>query len=56
MEMAQQLIDWLQKMVEKVFGFFGFYTENYSKYLVWGLLLFIASKILKLKVDVKAGK
>lgn len=55
MEMVQNLLDWLQGIVDKIIEYFGYYTNNYSKYLVYALLLFIVSKMLKLKVDVKTG-
>lgn len=56
MDMVQDLLDWIQEKVDALFGYFGFYTENYSKWLVWGLILWIVSSMLKLKVDVKTGK
>lgn len=40
--------------VDQLFGYFGEYTNEYSKYLVYALLLFIAAKIFR--VNLKLGK
>lgn len=54
-EWATGIIDWMKTKVDEVFGFFGFYSQNYSKLLVYGLLLFIAAKIFRIKLDWKVG-
>lgn len=55
MQVLTGLITWLQDKIDTLFGFFGFYTKNYSKYLVYALLLWIATKIFKIKLDFKQG-
>jgi hypothetical protein len=37
--------------IDTLFSFFGLYTSKYSKYLVYALLLFLASKIFKIKLN-----
>lgn len=49
------LVGWIQAKVDQLFGFFGFYSQNYSKYLVYALLLVAGAKIFKVKLDVKTG-
>ena len=55
MEQLNGLISWIQAKIDQLFSYFGFYTQNYSKLLVYGLLTFILAKMLKVKVDVKTG-
>lgn len=52
------LVGKLTGWVDKAFEFFGLYTSKYSKYLVYALMLFVLSKILKinLKLDTGRGK
>lgn len=42
--------------VDKIFAYFGLYTQGYSKYLVYGFLIFVLSKILKIKVNIDTKK
>lgn len=44
--------------IDTLFGWFGYYSERYSSLLVTGLLLFVASKIFKVKLgtSVNMGK
>lgn len=56
MDMFNDLIDKLSGWVDKGFEWFGFYSTNYSKYLVYALLIAAASKIFKIKLDLKTGK
>lgn len=49
------IVDWGKEKIDQVFGFFGFYSSNYSKLLVYGLLLFIVAKMLRVKLDWKVG-
>lgn len=55
MEMINNLVGKVTGWIDNLFGYFGFYTENYSKYLVYILGVFVAAKIFKIKVDVKTG-
>lgn len=50
------LVDKFISWVDRLFDFFGVYTANYSKYLVYALLLFVGAKIFKVKLDFKTGK
>lgn len=54
--MVTGLIDKLTGWVDKGFEFFGLYTSKYSKYLVYALLLFVLSKVLKIKLNLDTGR
>lgn len=56
LDKAWGVVDWMKAKVDQVFGFFGFYSQNYSKPLVYGLLIFVGAKMLKVKLDWKVGK
>jgi hypothetical protein len=56
MQMVNALIEKLISWVDAIFGWFGFYSNKYSQLLVYGLLLFIAAKIFKVKANVNVGK
>lgn len=52
---ANGLINKATGWVDKLFEFFGLYTSKYSKYIVYAVLLFIASKIFKFKFNINTG-
>jgi hypothetical protein len=54
-EAFNSLIGKLTGYIDKLFEFFGLYTSKYSKYLVYALLLFVASKIFKIKLNLNTG-
>jgi hypothetical protein len=56
MDAVNQLIEKLISWVDKIFGYFDFYSANYSKFIVYGGLLFIAAKIFKIKLDIPGRK
>lgn len=56
LDMATGLVAWVQGKIDKLFEYFGFYSANYSKLLVYAFLLFVAAKIFKVKLDWKVGK
>ncbi len=55
MNILTNLITKITGWIDRVFGFGDYYTAGYSKYLVYGLLIFLLSKMLKVKVDYKTG-
>lgn len=54
--MINDLVGKLTGWVDKLFEFFGLYTSKYSKYLVYALLIFAASKIFKIKMNLDTGR
>ncbi|MFD0591154.1 hypothetical protein ACFQZE_24450 [Paenibacillus sp. GCM10027627] len=42
--------------IDKIFEFFGLYTSKYSKYLVYALMIWVASKMLKVNLKLDTGK
>lgn len=52
---ANGLINKATGWVDKLFEFFGLYTSKYSKYIVYAVILFIASKIFKFKFNINTG-
>jgi hypothetical protein len=52
---ASGLITKATGWVDKGFEFFGLYTSKYSKYLVYGLLIFLASKMFKFNFKINTG-
>jgi hypothetical protein len=42
--------------VDKLFEFFGVYTAKYSKYLVYGLIIFLLGKMLKIKFNIDTSR
>jgi hypothetical protein len=52
---ASGLINKATGWVDQGFSFFGLYTSKYSKYIVYAVLLFIASKIFKFKFNINTG-
>jgi hypothetical protein len=50
------IVDWIKSKIDQLFSFFGVYTTKYSELLVYALLIFLASKILKVKLNVGGGK
>jgi hypothetical protein len=57
MNTVNDLIGKASGWIDKCFEFFGLYTTKYSKYLVYALLVFVASKMFKFKfnIDTKRG-
>lgn len=57
---VDKIIDNMIIWINKAFGYFGTYTTSYSKYIMYAVLLFIAAKIFRVKLDfktdVKTGK
>jgi hypothetical protein len=51
MDFFKDIINKMVAWVDEIFGFFGIYTSKYSELLVYGLLIFLASKIFKIKVN-----
>jgi hypothetical protein len=53
------MLDWVKGIINKgmewidrLFGNFEGYSSSYSQLLVYGLLIFLVSKMLKIKIDV----
>lgn len=42
--------------VDQIFSIFGTYSAKYSKWIVIGVLVLIASKMFKFKVNVGGGR
>jgi hypothetical protein len=55
-EFVNNLVNKVTGWIDNLFNSFGFYTQGYSQYLVYGLLIFLLSKMLKVKLDVNVGK
>lgn len=55
MDFLTGLVNKMTGWVDRLFGFGDFYSAGYSKLIVYGVLLFVLSKILKVKVDYKTG-
>lgn len=51
MNVLTGLVTSITGWINRLFGFGDFYSAGYSKYLVYGLLIFLLSKMLKVKVD-----
>lgn len=56
MDAVTSLIAKLSGWVDKLLEFFGLYTTKYSKYIIYALLIFVASKMLKIKLNLGGGK
>jgi hypothetical protein len=41
--------------IDQLFSIFGVYTANYSKYIVYGLLILAISKVFKFKFNINTG-
>lgn len=55
MATVDDLVGKITGWVDKLFEFFGLYTSKYSKYLVYALMLFVVSKILKVNLKLDTG-
>lgn len=55
MNVLTGLVTSITGWINRLFGFGDYYTAGYSKYIVYALLLFVASKIFKVKIDYKTG-
>lgn len=55
MESINNLLEKLISWVDELLGLFTSYSSNYAKYFVYALLLFVASKIFKVKVNLDTG-
>jgi len=53
MEMVDYLVKKITGWIDSLFYYFGSYSNSYSKFFVYGLLIYLLSKLLKVKVDVK---
>lgn len=51
MQLLEKLTNKAIEWVDAAIAFFGLYTTKYSKYLVYGLLIFLAAKIFKVKIN-----
>lgn len=49
---ATGLVNKASGWVDQLFGFFGLYTTQYSKYIVYALLLLVGSKMFKFKFNI----
>jgi hypothetical protein len=56
MEFVTNLVSWIKDKIDMLFTFFGSYSSKYSQLLVYGLLIFLASKIFKVKLNLNTGK
>lgn len=54
MDFAAKLVDKMTEWVDRAFGSFEFYSSNWGKYLVYGFLIFLGSKLIKF--NIKLGK
>lgn len=52
---ATGLIDKATGWVDTGFEFFGLYTSKYSKYIVYAVIIFVASKMFKFKFNINTG-
>lgn len=48
MDVVNGVLDKVTQWIDTGFSWFGFYSNGYSKYLVYGLLIFLLSKMLKI--------
>lgn len=55
LDLLNKLMNWMMAKIDQLIGFFGFYTQNYSRLLVYGLLILLVSKMFKSKVNVNAN-
>lgn len=51
METLNGLITWMQQKIDQIFGWFGFYSGQYSKFIVYAVMLIAASKVFKIKLN-----
>lgn len=51
-ELIQAPFGWVNQLI----AYFGLYTQGYSKYIVYGFLIFVLSKLLKVKVNIDTKK
>lgn len=58
MDLINNLVNKMIEWVDNSFSIFSTYSGQYSRYLVYALLLLVASKIFKVRVnlDTKRGK
>jgi hypothetical protein len=54
--LINKLISWVDIAISFITSMFGSYSAKYSQLLVYGLLIFLVAKMLKIKVDVGVGK
>lgn len=50
--LIEKIVNTGVKVVDKGLEFFGLYTTQYSKYIVYGVLILAASKIFKIKLNI----
>lgn len=51
LQWAMALVDKATTWVDSLFGYFGFYTERYSKLIVFGFLGLVLAKFFKGRID-----
>lgn len=47
MDVVNSFLDKMTQWIDTAFGWFGFYSNGYSKYIMWAILLMAASKVFK---------
>jgi hypothetical protein len=55
MNVLTGLVSKITGWIDRLFGFGDYYTSGYSKYIVYAGLIFVLSKMLKVKIDYKTG-
>lgn len=55
MQFVSDLISKITGWIDHLFGWGDTYTAGYSKLLVYGLLIFLLSKMLKIKLNINSG-
>lgn len=50
------VINKMMEWIDKLFAIFGSYSGQYSKYIIWAVLLFIASRIFKIRLNLGGGR
>jgi hypothetical protein len=50
-----KIIEWVDKLIKFFTESFGLYTTQYSKYIMYGILIFLLSKIFKIKWNLNLG-
>lgn len=53
MELVNILVNKISSWIDNIFSLFGFYSERYSKLIVFGFLFVAAAKVFKIKLDLK---
>lgn len=56
MDTVNNLTNKVTGWIDQLFSFFGVYTTKYSKYIMYGVLILLASKMMKFKFDIKTGR